>query len=73
MRTIIDLPEEQVIGLVNWCRRERISKAEAIRRALKKMLSGQQVVAREDAFGAWAKRGVGSRKMVEKLRSEWEK
>ena len=34
VRTIVDLPEEQIRKLTLFCRRERISRAEAIRRAI---------------------------------------
>ena len=34
VRTIVDLPEEQIRKLTLLCRRERISRAEAIRRAV---------------------------------------
>ncbi|MFZ4599250.1 MAG: ribbon-helix-helix protein, CopG family [Terrimicrobiaceae bacterium] len=73
MRTIIDLPDEQLRGLELWCQRERISRAEAVRRAIGSALSTQSTSPREEAFGAWAHKKVDSRKFVESLRSEWEK
>jgi len=71
MRTIIDLPENQVRALADLCESEKISRAEAVRRALAEMLSRKQNKGREQAFGAWKKRG-DSRKIVEALRREWE-
>ena len=38
MRTIVEIPESQLKGLSRLCRRERISRAEAIRRAVAKLL-----------------------------------
>ena len=73
MRTIIDLPDEQLRGLELWCRRERISRAEAVRRAIGSALSTQSTSPREEPFGASAHKKVDSRRLVESLRSEWEK
>ena len=73
MRTIIDLPEEQVSGLEVLCQREGISRAEAIRRALKSMLGAEKPRTRAGAFGAWSGKKLDSRKHVGMLRSEWDK
>ena len=73
MRTIVDLPEEQVRGLDLWCQRERISRTEAVRRAIRVALSTQSSSPRRDAFGAWAGNKRNSRKYVESLRAEWSK
>ncbi|MCX6969393.1 MAG: ribbon-helix-helix protein, CopG family [Verrucomicrobia bacterium] len=73
MRTIVDLPEEQVRGLDLWCQRERISRAEAVRRAVRDALSTRNSSPRADAFGAWAAKKINSREYVESLRAEWDK
>ena len=41
MRTIIDLPEEQVKALDTYRKKERISRAEAVRRAVAAFLAGK--------------------------------
>lgn len=71
MRTIVDLPEDQVRALGKLCQAEGISRAEAVRRALGEMLARRGVEGREQAFGAWRQRG-DSRQMVESLRCEWD-
>jgi len=71
IRTIIELPEEQVKALAKLCKSEKISRAEAVRMALGEMLARKQNQDREQAFGAWKNRG-DSRKIVEGLRQEWE-
>jgi len=71
MRTIIELPEDQVRALADLCRTERISRAEAVRRALAEMLARKRLLNRETTFGAWSKTG-DSRKIVDRLRQEWE-
>jgi metal-responsive CopG/Arc/MetJ family transcriptional regulator len=69
MRTIIDLPEEQVRGLAELCKRRKISRAEAVRRALARMLEEEHLAGRESVFGTWKKRD--SRATIDRLRKEW--
>jgi metal-responsive CopG/Arc/MetJ family transcriptional regulator len=71
MRTIIDLPDEQIQALAAWCERENLSRAEAIRRALASMLTTQKKEGRAAAFGGWKARTQDSRKLVDALRGEW--
>ncbi len=71
MRTIIDLPEQQLAALGALCERERISRAEAIRRAVESWLASRLPSERASAFGAW-ERKEDSRNMVDKLRAEWD-
>lgn len=73
MRTIVDLPEDQVRGLDLWCQRERISRAEAVRRAVRDALSTQNLSPRAEVFGAWAGKKISGRDYVKSLRAEWDK
>ncbi len=70
MRTIVDIPDNQLAALGELCERERISRAEAVRRALGAMLALEQPRNREQSFGKWSERG-DSRSIVKKLREEW--
>ena len=70
MRTIVDIPEHQLAALGELCERERISRAEAVRRALEAMLALEQPRNREKSFGKWSQQG-DSHGMVRKLREEW--
>jgi len=71
IRTIIELPEAQIAALGEYCERERISRAEAIRRAVDAMLAARLPAERSAAFGGWARRG-DSRALVDELRQEWD-
>lgn len=71
MRTIIELPEEQVEGLTRLCAKENISRAEAIRRAVDALLRDQPTKTREAAFGAWKAQRRDSCEIVDELRGEW--
>ncbi len=71
MRTIIDVPEQALKALDRLCQRERISRAEAIRRAVRLFL-GQQLPASDDEiFGLWRDREIQGRDYEDKLRDEW--
>lgn len=71
MRTIIELPKEQLTHLDAHCRRAGISRAEAIRRAVAAMLDGQAPVDADRAFGLWADRSRELDGLVHALRDEW--
>ena len=62
MRTIIDLPDEQIRKLAELCKREHISRAEAVRRAIDRLLDEKererQDRALERSFGGWAGRSA---------------
>ena len=70
VRTIVDLPEEQIRKLTLLCRRERISRAEAIRRAVARYLGVSSASDLGSFFGASRSRGNISRQ-VAALRGEW--
>ena len=59
MRTIIDLSEEQVQRLGELCRREGVSRAEAVRRAVADYLNVHSTRERQDVFGIWREPAAG--------------
>ena len=77
MRTIIDLPDEQVEALAELCARERISRAEAIRRAVAAMLATNKRKHRAEVlaetFGAWKHLGIDTDTYLAEIRSEWDR
>jgi metal-responsive CopG/Arc/MetJ family transcriptional regulator len=72
MRTIVEIPVTQIRALKALCKRERISRAEAIRRAVAQMLSDENPSEDdlEEAFGVWRDKPREGRRYVEKLRGE---
>jgi len=72
MRTIIDLPAEQIEALDRLCEKDQISRAEAIRRAVA-LLVRHNVSASAAAFGLWRDRpyvdGVEYQRQIR--RREW--
>jgi len=73
MRTIIELPEEQLEALGNLCAQEKISRAEIIRRAVGNYLNEKQAAKGRSAFGLWKKKKVEALKFESRLRAEWVK
>ncbi len=71
MRTIVDLPAEQLDGLAHLCSAQNISRAEAVRRAVAAMLERESGTQVDTGFGLWRHKRITSRKMVDKLRQEW--
>ena len=71
MRTIIDLPAEQLEALDIICRREAISRAEAIRRAVTLLVEHKSSKAATSAFGLWRDRGVDGVEYQRRIRAEW--
>jgi hypothetical protein len=69
MRTIVDLPPEQIRKLRLFCRREKISRAEAVRRAVERFLreTGHDL---SSFFGASKTRGSVTRQ-IGRIRREW--
>ena len=70
MRTIIDLPHDQLERLDAHCRSEGISRAEAVRRAIAAHLRALPGNA-PAAFRLWAGRGVDGLAYERTLRREW--
>jgi metal-responsive CopG/Arc/MetJ family transcriptional regulator len=70
---LIELPDSQLERLSVLCRREKISRAEAIRRAVDKLLDEQKPMenAMAGAFGIWKDRAGQVRELREQLRGEW--
>ncbi len=72
MRTIIDLPVEQLEALDGICRRDGLSRAEAVRQAVTLLMRQRSAGQSGMAFGIWrGKRQVDGLKYQERLRREW--
>jgi len=70
MRTIIDIPEEQLAPLAEICRQQHISEDEAILQALTIFLN-KQAPELHAAFGIWSKRNLNGLEYQRRLRTEW--
>lgn len=73
MRTIIELPTDQLSALDAICRAESISRAEAIRRAVGLLVRDRAAGASRAAFGLWRnKRRVDGLVYQQRVRAEWD-
>jgi hypothetical protein len=77
MRTIVDLPPEQIEALDGYRKSEGISRAEAVRRAVASFLPPKQAkrldFRKDPAFGSSKNaRKEDSVEFVRRLRAEWE-
>ena len=78
MRTIVEIPDNDLKLLKEICERGKVSRAEIVRRALKEFLQRIKEAEDIDTFGIWReaapKRGLlDSLQYEDKLRSEWER
>lgn len=73
MRTLIDLPESQIQELSKLCAEIKISRAEAVRRAVAAYLAENRAEPDDDVFGLWAGRGLDGLKYQEDMRSDWDR
>lgn len=71
MRTIVDIPKQDIQRLDALCDREHISRAEAIRRAVADYLKVHQGDA-DAAFGLWQGRHQDGLTYQESIRDEWQ-
>lgn len=72
MRTIVELPNEQIEALDGICRRDGISRAEAVRQAVSLLMRDRGTSRSGLAFGIWqGRRTADGLAYQEKLRREW--
>lgn len=72
MRTIIEIPDQQLELMKPLLELEGISRAELIRRAVKDYLLRFEASDDETAFGLWSKSPREGLHYQEELRSEWD-
>lgn len=72
VRTIVDLPDELVQALDRLSRREHISRAETVRRAVTVYLEQELPAETVEAFGLWRDRQADALAYEDALRQEWE-
>ncbi len=73
MRTIIELPTQQLEALEGLCLRDGISRAEAIRRAIAQHVRLEIAAAPRAAFGLWKSRKVDGLTYQRRMRGEWDR
>ena len=70
MRALIDIPDDQVEALAAIAKRERVSRAALIRRAITDLVAANSATARADTLGLWGAHEDGLA-YEDRIRSEW--
>ena len=71
MRIIVDLPQDSIDALDKLCKKDRVSRAELMRRAVAEYLSRTAVPEDDVAFGLWKNCSRDSRAYEDSIRDEW--
>ena len=76
MRTIVDLPKSQIAALDIYRKAQKISRAEAVRRAIAAFIPKRPKTKEEwmkhPAFGSWNGGKIDAVKYIKDLRSDWD-
>ena len=72
MRTLVDIPDEQIDDLAMICEAKKVSRAEVIRQAITVDIGMNKLVP-ADAFGLWKANpnGLDGLAYQEQARAEW--
>jgi metal-responsive CopG/Arc/MetJ family transcriptional regulator len=71
MRTLVDIPEEELTLLTRLSKQRGLSRAELVRRAVSAYLEPLKPQVRADAFGLWADRAEDGLAYQTRMRGEW--
>ncbi|MDO8501614.1 MAG: ribbon-helix-helix protein, CopG family [Gemmatimonadaceae bacterium] len=71
MRTIIDIPQNILDEIDALAKQEKISRAEAVRRAMAEYLEKRPRSRPDAAFGIWKPRKIDPLAYEDALRGEW--
>jgi metal-responsive CopG/Arc/MetJ family transcriptional regulator len=71
MRTLVDIPKQDLDALDRLGRRRRTSRAHVIREAVSAYLARNRSLAMDEAFGLWSEAAIDGLDYQRKIRSEW--
>jgi metal-responsive CopG/Arc/MetJ family transcriptional regulator len=72
MRTIVDIPSDTLTRLDAWAEREKVSRAEIVRRVLATAVTEQDKVDLSQFAGIWKDRDIDGLAWQQNLRAEWD-
>lgn len=73
MRTLVDIPNDELEALNTLSKSEGISRAESIRRAIKAYVDANRAPAKYEGFGLWRDKGIDTDEYLRKIRTEWDR
>jgi metal-responsive CopG/Arc/MetJ family transcriptional regulator len=71
MRTLVDIPDSEILALDELARRRRESRAKIIRAAIGEYLAAHRVVEPSQAFGAWGPVTEDGVQYQRRVRADW--
>ncbi len=72
MRTIVEIPKEQIEAMDQLRKNKHVSRTELIRQAVDSFLKEQRQAQGHAAFGIWKTKPVDALAWERKLRKEWD-
>ncbi len=72
MRTIVDLPDDQIEALKQLGRQQKLSRAALVRKAVEEYLRRHRPEGGDRAFGLWSRRGEDGLDYQARRRGEWD-
>jgi metal-responsive CopG/Arc/MetJ family transcriptional regulator len=73
MRTIIDIPQKILVEIDALAKDQKISRAEAVRRAMAEYLEKRPRSRPDAAFGIWKSRKIDPLAYEDTIRKEWDR
>jgi len=74
MRTLVDIPDDQIAELTKLAEREKVSRASLVRQAVADLLASKRQTGEDAiaaAFGIWSDMEEDGLAYQERLRAEW--
>ena len=71
MRTLVDIPDDQISALAELCERLKQPRAALIREAIGEYLARRSRARESDAFGLWGTDATDGLTYQRKMRAEW--
>ncbi len=71
MRTLVDIPDQQIRALAELCERSNRPRAVLIREAIAEYLANHPLPGASEAFGLWGATATDGLKYQKKARAEW--
>jgi predicted transcriptional regulator len=71
MRTLVDIPDEQIGALTELCERLKQPRAALIREAISEYLARRSRTRQESGFGLWGTKSMDGLVYQRKVRAEW--
>jgi metal-responsive CopG/Arc/MetJ family transcriptional regulator len=72
MRTLVDIPDDDLGLLKKLSKASAVSRAELVRRAIAQYLAAHRPAEKAEAFGLWAARREDGLTVQKRIRGEWQ-